>query len=274
METSISISTEQLSIGYRTPSGVRNVENNINLRLKAGELICLIGPNGAGKSTLMKTLAGFIPPLSGDIMIGGKSLASFSGSEIAKTISVVLTERINVENMTVEELVGLGRSPYSDFWGKLSDDDRKVVNDALGIVGIEEFSTRNLSSLSDGERQKAMIAKAIAQETPIIILDEPTAFLDYPSKAEIMLLLKELAYSKGKTILLSTHDLEIALQIADKLLLMDKKYGVTSGATETMVQEGQIDRYFNSPRLHFDKKNHTFRLATTIPGQHGNAMIC
>ncbi len=254
----VSISTESLMIGYRSNKGDRVVEKEISLKLNTGELVCLIGPNGAGKSTLMKTLSGFLPPLAGNVIIENKSLQDYSGVDLAKTISVVLTERINVENMTVKELVGLGRSPYADFWGALSQKDKEVVSESLSLVGITELAERNVRSLSDGERQKTMIAKAIAQETPVIILDEPTAFLDYPSKAEIMILLKSLARSKDKTVFLSTHDLEIALQIADKLILMDSVNGVMAGETLKLAQAGVLNRYFDKGCVRFNSESLRF----------------
>ncbi len=256
----VSISTKSLTIGYRVSAGVRVVGNGINLSLESGELICLVGPNGAGKSTLMKTLSGFLPPLSGEIMIENLPLISYSSLDLAKTVSVVLTERVSVENMTVTDLVGLGRSPYSDFWGSLSDNDKTVVEESLALVGISGLADRNIISLSDGERQKAMIAKAIAQETPIIILDEPTAFLDYPSKAEIMKLLQALAKNKSKTVFLSTHDLEIALQIADKLILMDNEHGVTIGNTADLMENGTLNLYFDRGYVRFDRKTKGFRI--------------
>lgn len=258
---SVSVSAKSLSIGYRSNKGDRVVEENISFSLNSGELICLIGPNGAGKSTLMKTLSGFLPPLSGEIVIGDRDLSSFSNIEMAKTVGVVLTERVNAENMTVEELVGLGRSPYADFWGALSAADKRIVDESLKLVGISDLACRNVVSLSDGERQKAMIAKAIAQETSIIILDEPTAFLDYPSKAEIMKLLKSLAAVKEKTVFLSTHDLEIALQIADKLVLMDKTLGVEVGETAQLAANGSLNRYFDRGCVSFDPSSRRFMIS-------------
>lgn len=257
----VSILAKSLSIGYRAAKSDKVIEDNISFSLQSGELVCLIGPNGAGKSTLMKTLSGFQPPLGGEIVIEGKELSSYSNIEMAKTVGVVLTERVNAENMTVEELVGLGRSPYADFWGALSAADKKIVGEALELVGITELADRYVVSLSDGERQKAMIAKAIAQETPIIILDEPTAFLDYPSKAEIMKLLKSLAATKNKTVFLSTHDLEIALQIADKLILMDRIHGVTAGDTSQLVADGAVGLYFNRGCVNFDAETRRFLIS-------------
>ena len=212
-----------LSIGYRGKHSVKCVADDISQAIHSGELTCLLGENGAGKSTLLRTLSGFLSPLAGEISILGRPLASYKERELATVIGVVLTEKSNLQNMTVRELVGMGRSPYTGFWGRLSADDRRKVDDALSLVGIAALGDRMVQTLSDGERQKVMIAKALAQETPIIFLDEPTAFLDYPSKVEILHLLHRLSREMHKTIFLSTHDLELALQIADRLWLMPRR---------------------------------------------------
>lgn len=202
-----------LSIGY----GKHTVVSDINATLNSGRLTCLLGRNGVGKSTLLRTLAGFIPPIAGEIYIQGTPLERLSHQELAEKISVVLTERMNIRNLTTTELVGLGRTPYTGFWGVLSDEDRKIISNAMQLVGIEQLAERNISSLSDGERQKVMIAKALAQQTPIIILDEPTAFLDFQSKVDTLRLLAQLAHELDKTVFLSIHDIELALQIIDEI---------------------------------------------------------
>ena len=200
---------------------------NLNAALYSGELTALLGRNGAGKSTLMRTLAGFQPPLSGTVEMDGIPLADFKGRDLARKISVVLTEKPALENMDAEALIGLGRAPYTGFWGGLGEEDKKAVERAIDLVGIEDLRKREVSSLSDGERQKVMIAKALAQDTPVIFLDEPTAFLDYPSKVELMKLLGSLAKSEDKTIFVSTHDLEIALHLSDRFWILDKEKGLT-----------------------------------------------
>ena len=215
MQREETIKLDGLSIGYTAKHSVKVVAEGISETINSCELTCLIGENGAGKSTLLRTLSGFLPPLSGEIHIMGKTLKSYRETELAKVIGVVLTEKSNVQNMTVEELVGMGRSPYTGFWGRLRAEDHAKVAEAIDLVGIAELSDRLVQTLSDGERQKVMIAKALAQETPIIFLDEPTAFLDYPSKVEILKLLHKLSSEAGKTIFLSTHDLELALRVAD-----------------------------------------------------------
>ena len=213
------ISLSQLSVGYTLS---HPVISDINLELRSGELACLIGENGIGKSTLLKTLTGFLPKLKGSLLLGNRDIESFSQRELARQVSIVLTQKPDVQNLTIEEIIGLGRSPYTGFFGRLRAEDRKVVDDAIATMGIEKLRGRMIQTLSDGERQKVMIAKALAQETPIILLDEPTAFLDFPSKAETFQSLQRMAHERDKLILLSTHDLELAVRFADRLLEVKK----------------------------------------------------
>ena len=213
------ISLSQLSVGY---SLSHPVISDINLELRSGQLACLIGENGIGKSTLLKTLTGFLPKLKGSLLLGNRDIESFSQRELARQVSIVLTQKPDVQNLTIEEIIGLGRSPYTGFFGRLRTEDRKVVDDAIATMGIEKLRGRMIQTLSDGERQKVMIAKALAQETPIILLDEPTAFLDFPSKAETFQSLQRMAHERDKLILLSTHDLELAVRFADSLLEVKK----------------------------------------------------
>ncbi len=234
------ISLNSLSIGYQQKNNQKVVAENISSVIRPGELTCLIGPNGVGKSTLLRTLSAFQPPLSG---------------EIARLIGVVLTTKPDVQNMTVSELVALGRAPYTGFWGRLNKDDQEVVRQSIQMVGIEELSERMVQTLSDGERQKMMIAKALAQQTPVIYLDEPTAFLDYPSKVEILHLLKKLSRETQKTIFLSTHDLELALQMADTLWLMQPKQPIAIGSPQELASNGSLGQFLNRPGLHFDAQH-------------------
>lgn len=236
-----------LSIGYRGKHSVKTVAEGISDVICSGELTCLFGENGAGKSTLLRTLSGFLPPLDGEIVLLGKPLAAYRERELATVIGVVLTEKSNLQNMTVAELVGMGRSPYTGFWGRLSAADRHTVDDALAMVGIAWLRDRMVQTLSDGERQKVMIAKALAQETPVIFLDEPTAFLDYPSKVEILHLLHRLSQEMGKTIFLSTHDLELALRVADRVWLMSKQDGVKTGSPENLIIDRETGRFHFEP---------------------------
>lgn len=256
------IRTENLSTGYRNSHVNVEVTKKLNASLFSGELTCLLGPNGAGKTTLLKTLSGFIPPIEGTILINGKNIYDYKEKERARIIGIVLTDRISVTNMTVEQLISLGRSPYTGFFGRSSLTDLKIVNEALNLIGISDLRGRSVVTLSDGERQKVLIAKALAQETPIIFLDEPTAFLDYPSKAEIMILLRRLAKEKDKTIFISTHDLELALQITDNVWLLDKKKGLSTGTPSRLAEDGEIGRYFDCEGLYFDKETRLFRITT------------
>lgn len=214
------ITTNRLTVGYR---GHRVVED-ISLSLPCGRLVCLLGPNGAGKSTLLRTLCGFQPPIAGTVTISGSDITTMSAAEVARLVSVVLTDRPLTPSLTAAEMVGMGRAPYTGFWGRLSDDDRRLVSEAMQTVGIAPLATRRMGQLSDGELQKVMIAKALAQHTPVIVLDEPTAFLDYPSKVAVMKTLARLAHDEGKTILMSTHDLELAAQLGDELMEIENKH--------------------------------------------------
>lgn len=214
------ITTNRLTVGYR---GHRVVED-ISLSLPCGRLVCLLGPNGAGKSTFLRTLCGFQPPIAGTVTISGSDITTMSAAEVARLVSVVLTDRPLTPSLTAAEMVGMGRAPYTGFWGRLSDDDRRLVSEAMQTVGIAPLATRRMGRLSDGERQKVMIAKALAQHTPVIVLDEPTAFLDYPSKVAVMKTLARLAHDEGKTILMSTHDLELAAQLGDELMEIENKH--------------------------------------------------
>ena len=223
------ISLSQLSVGYTLS---HPVISDINLELRSGQLACLIGENGIGKSTLLKTLTGFLPKLKGSLLLGNRDIESFSQRELARQVSIVLTQKPDVQNLTIEEIIGLGRSPYTGFFGRLRAEDRKVVDDAIATMGIEKLRGRMIQTLSDGERQKVMIAKALAQETPVILLDEPTAFLDFPSKAETFQSLQRMAHERDKLILLSTHDLELAVRFADSLLEVKKGTLQTVSASE------------------------------------------
>jgi len=272
-ETTILI--QNLSTGYRNKKNVHEVTHHINATINSGELTCLLGTNGIGKSTLLRTLSAFLPPLGGKILIQGTSLTDYSDRQLSKLIGMVLTDRITLRNMTVEELVGMGRSPYTGFWGSLSKNDQKIVNESLLLVKIDKLKHRMVHTLSDGERQKVMIAKTLAQQTPIIFLDEPTAFLDFPSKVEIMKLLHYLACSIDKTIFMSTHDLELALQIADKIWLMDGETGVISGTPEDLAIDGSLSHFFSRKGIVFDMESGLFRIDNEFKDQirlvgHGN----
>lgn len=258
MKHDITIDIRNLVTGYSPGRDPNVVTCGISASLRSGELTCLLGPNGVGKSTLLKTLSSFLPPLDGDITLLGRPLRSYSNTARSRLIGVVLTDRVSLDNMSARELAGLGRTPYTGFWGRLSADDKAIVDEALELVGISGLADRMVDTLSDGERQKVMIAKALVQQTPVIFLDEPTAFLDYPSKVELMQLLLSLSRDHGKTIFMSTHDIELALLTADKVWLIDKPHGVATGTPEDLALDGSLARYFERDGVKFDMSTGMF----------------
>ncbi|CCZ80709.1 ABC transporter ATP-binding protein [Odoribacter laneus] len=260
MNKQATLSIRDLSIGYKTKGNQKIVAQHLNSVIYNQELTCLLGANGVGKSTLLRTLSAFQPKLAGTIDLLGKEVSSYSDKELSTLLGIVLTEKCDIRNMSVTELVGMGRSPYTGFWGKLSPADKQIVANAIDTVNIRPLAHRLTHTLSDGERQKVMIAKALAQQTPIIILDEPTAFLDFPSKVEIMQLLHRLSRESHKTIFLSTHDLELALQIADKIWLMDKVNGLTTGTPEDLALNGHLSHFFARKGITFDLETGLFRI--------------
>lgn len=254
------IRIEHLTIGYREKKRAKAIAGPLSAEISKGELTCLLGENGAGKSTLLRTLSAFQPKLSGNIYMGDKKLEEYSDRQLARLVSVVLTEKCDIRNISVTDLIGMGRSPYTGFWGVLGKEDHTIIDHAIRTVGIGHLAHRMVHALSDGERQKVMIAKALAQETPVILLDEPTAFLDFPSKVETMRLLLRLSREEGKTIFLSTHDLELALQVADKLWLMNSAKGVTVGSPEDLALDGSLERFFARKGVGFDEDTGLFRI--------------
>ncbi len=255
------LKVNNLSVGYDVNS--IPLHSDINVEVKEGEFICLLGPNGAGKSTLIKTLSGFLKPIKGTVYYGDKDLNSLQESVVSKMVSVVLTDRIQIQNLTVFELVSLGRTPYTGFFGKLTSKDTDIINKAIEEVGLSDFRYKCIDKMSDGERQKVMIAKALVQETPFIILDEPTAFLDLPAKLEIMQLLKRLSCEKGRGILLSTHDLEMALQIADKIWLLAQGKKLKVGIPEDLVLSNDFKTFFEREGIVFDNYSGSFKYHRT-----------
>ena len=293
---------KDLSIGYTAKGSEKVVASGLNAAINSGELTCLLGQNGIGKSTLLRTLSAFQPALGGDILLnidpplspprgtplripqgevwkGLRPLSSLTSQLLSRLIGVVLTEKLTIKNMTAEELVGMGRAPYTGFWGRLTEEDHQVVREAIRLVGIESLAQRMIQTLSDGERQKVMIAKALAQQTPIIYLDEPTAFLDYPSKVEMMQLLRRLAVQEQKTICLSTHDVELSLQVADCIWLMETptkpplggdgggsplgetEGGLHVGTPHQLAEQGALSRFIEREGITFDRATLTPRIS-------------
>ena len=234
-----SITLRNLSVGYQQARRTSTIVlAGLNATLRSGRLTCLVGANGIGKSTLLRTLAAFQPPLAGQMLYLADAkpapldIATLSQAQLAQLVSVVLTAKPSVENLSVEQIVGLGRSPYTNIWGTLKAEDHRVVEWAMDVVGITNLRQRMVQTLSDGERQKMMIAKALAQDTPVMLLDEPTAFLDYKSKVEMLALLSRLAHETNKMVLLSTHDLEQAVHTADALWVVTKAQQATNKPQE------------------------------------------
>ena len=254
MQREAAIQTFSLAIGYNVRGGRRIVHPSLDLALYPGELTCLLGRNGAGKSTLLRTLCGLQPSLGGEVFIGGKPLRACSPAELSSRVGVVLTDRTQAGGITVYDLVSLGRYPHTGFFGSLREADHAKVREAIAAVGLAGKEERHVAELSDGERQKAFIAKVLAQECPIILLDEPTAFLDVTSRMETMITLRRLAHREGKAILLSTHDLDTALQLADKLWLQsaDPAEAMICGTPDQLVGNGALARFFGSGTLRFD----------------------
>lgn len=241
-----------LQLGY-SQEGVRKpLLENLNFQLVAGELTCLLGPNGVGKSTLIKAILGEISPWEGRLLLEQKLLSSYTIQDRAKHIAVVLTDPIYPGNLTVGQLVALGRTPHTNWLGELGDTDRVLVEKALADTHIGYLRDARLGELSDGQRQKAMIARALAQDGSVIVLDEPTAHLDLVNRLEIMSLLHEISRSQGKAILVVTHDLDIALETADRFWLLNCGIPLLSGTPEDLVLSGQIQALFPSDRYRFN----------------------
>jgi len=250
------VELKNVSVGYNQ---LKPVLSNINLEAKQGELIAVIGSNGSGKSTLLRSIANLLTPTKGNILINNKELELWTRREFAKTLSFVSTELLNVNNLKVEDLISLGRFSYTNWLGKLKENDKEIVNKAIRQTGLEEFKNRFFTALSDGEKQRVMIARTLAQNTDLIILDEPTAFLDLPNKFEIIHLLHDLSRTENKTIIFSIHDLNIAIKNVDKIWLIDKKT-IHVGAPEDLVLNNSFTKAFDKRNLMFDVLSGEFNM--------------
>lgn len=239
-----------LAIGYRKGRRVNVVAEDITATLESGELVALIGRNGAGKSTLLRTLSAYIAPIQGNALYNGSSVAEMTQTEIARQISVVLTESVK-SAMTVRELVSMGRVPHTNFIGHMTHKDKQAVDRALNTMGVASLEQRSIETLSDGERQKCMIAKALAQETPLMLLDEPTAFLDFGSKVGLYKRLKALSRDENKAILVSTHDLELALKLADRLWIMNNGK-LFAGTADELASNGALQEFVGDTDIKYN----------------------
>lgn len=254
------IQTQALTIGYHDKHQQRRVQEALTLQVYRGEMVGLIGPNGCGKSTLLRTLLGLQPALEGQIYIDQAPLEQQSLAKRARLVAAVLTDPIEIEHFTVKEMVALGRNPYTNWLGKLSVQDQLRVDEALQQVHMESYAQRPISSLSDGEKQRVLIAKALVQDTPAILLDEPTAHLDLPNRVDIMILLQQLARETHKAIIISTHELDLAIQTSDKLWLMTPQKGVAVGTPEDLILSQRLQKVFENPRYVFDNEMGGFML--------------
>ncbi|SFJ18976.1 ABC transporter ATP-binding protein [Olleya namhaensis] len=253
------LKTENLTIGYTSKKEDTIVASNITIALKKGELVGLVGGNGIGKSTLLKTLTKVQSPINGAVFINEKQLKTFSNLELAKTLSLVLTEPIAAKNLTVFELVALGRQPYTNWVGNLSDKDLEIINKAIDQTTIADLKHKKCFELSDGQLQKVMIARALAQDTDLIILDEPTSHLDMYHKAYILKLLQKLAKDTGKTILFSSHEIDLAIQLCDSMIVMSEQ-GIVSDTPCNLIEKGAFSKLFPEDMIVFDEKTGSFRV--------------
>ncbi|WP_299116338.1 ABC transporter ATP-binding protein [uncultured Winogradskyella sp.] len=255
----IILKAENLSIGYKTKKAKFIVASNINFELQQGQLIGLVGANGIGKSTLLRTLIKVQPTLSGSILLNGNVLESINTLDLAKQLSIVLTEPLSSKNLTVYELVALGRHPYTNWIGNLTKNDADVINNALDLVNISGLKDKRCYELSDGQLQKVMLARALAQDTDIIVLDEPTTHLDMYHKAYILKLLQKLTKETGKTILFSSHEIDLAIQLCDSMIVM-KADKVIYNAPCNLISSGVFESLFPKDLIAFDSKTGSFRV--------------
>ncbi|WP_339917706.1 ABC transporter ATP-binding protein [Yeosuana marina] len=258
-KNNIILNTENLSIGYASKKERTIIGSNININLNRGELIGLIGANGIGKSTLLRTLTNVQKPLEGTVKINDKSLHKYDAIDLAKVLSLVLTEAVSSKNLSVFELVALGRQPYTNWVGSLSEYDMNKVDEALKLINITHLKHKNCFELSDGQLQKAMIARALAQDTDMIILDEPTTHLDMYHKAYILKLLQKLTQETGKTILFSSHEIDLAIQLCDTVVVMTND-GVVSDQPCNLIADGVFNSLFPKDLIVFDKKTGSFKV--------------
>ena len=251
----MSISLRHITLAY----GRRTLLEEVSAEFAPRSLTALIGRNGTGKSTLLRAIAGLNPAAKGDVCLCGRPLAELAPQQRAATVSFVTTERVRIANLACEDVVALGRAPYTNWIGRLREEDRQIVHRALEQVGMGAFARKTMDRMSDGECQRVMIARALAQDTPVILLDEPTAFLDLPNRYELAILLRRLAHEERKCILFSTHDLDIALSLCDAVALIDTPQLHLLPADE-MVRSGWIERLFAEENACFDAATRTVRL--------------
>jgi iron complex transport system ATP-binding protein len=256
------IKASNLSIGYTSKKDILTVAHNLQIKLTAGNMVCLLGKNGIGKSTLLRTLTKVQPALNGEILINNSKLENLTNNELAKTLSLVLTERLPDSSLTVFELVALGRQPFTNWIGYLTNEDMEIIQLAFKKTNTKHLMDSKCYELSDGQLQKVLIARALAQNTPIIVLDEPTAHLDLHHTVNTFSLLKNLASEFNKTIIISTHEVNLALQLADELWLMSPSKFV-SGKTKELIEKNELDKLFDSKLINFNKSLKQFTISNS-----------
>lgn len=253
------LSTSNLGIGYKTKSRTTIVAENLNLNLQVGKLIALIGANGIGKSTLLKTITGIQKPLSGTVSLNEKNIHELDSLSLAQNLSLVLTEKLPPSNLTVFELIALGRQPYTNWIGKLTEHDIAKVNEAMELTQISYLATKKHYEISDGQLQKVMVARALAQDTPLIILDEPTTHLDLLHKVALFKLLKKLTQETEKCILFSTHDIDMAIQLSDEIIIMTPE-NVVQDQPCNLIMKGSFNTLFKDEHIVFDTEKGKFTI--------------
>ena len=251
------LTTSNLSVGYSSKKEIKTIATNINLNLKKGELIALIGANGIGKSTLLRTLIGIQPPLSGNVVLNGKNINEYDSISFAQNLSIVLTEKLPPSNLTVFEIIALGRQPYTNWLGNLSDNDISKINEAMELTQITSLAEKKHDEISDGQLQNVLVARALAQDTPLIILDEPTTHLDLLHKISLFKLLKKLAKETKKCILFSTHDIDMAIQISDEMIIMTDE-NVVQDQPCNFISKGNFETLFKNEHIAFDREKGKF----------------
>jgi iron complex transport system ATP-binding protein len=251
------LTTSNLSVGYSSKKEIKTIATHINLNLKKGELIALIGANGIGKSTLLRTLIGIQPPLSGNIILNGININEYDSISFAQNLSIVLTEKLPPSNLTVFEIIALGRQPYTNWFGNLSDNDISKINEAMELTQITSLAEKKHYEISDGQLQKVLVARALAQDTPLIILDEPTTHLDLLHKVSLFKLLKKLSKENNKCILFSTHDIDMAIQISDEMIIMTDE-NVVQDQPCNFISKGNFETLFKNEHIAFDREKGKF----------------
>ncbi|MCL9809031.1 ABC transporter ATP-binding protein [Flavobacterium luminosum] len=249
--------TTDLAIGYHTKKDKTVIAQNIHLELSEGKLITLIGANGVGKSTLLRTITGIQKPLAGEVILKDKNISAYDLVKLAQNLSVVLTEKLPPSNLTIYELVALGRQPYTNWVGKLAPEDLEKVMTAIELTNIQEIAHKKHYEISDGQLQKVLVSRALAQDTPLIILDEPTTHLDLHHKVSLFKLLKKLSQEMGKCILFSTHDIDLAIQLSDEMIVMTKD-NITQDEPCKLIEKGVFNSLFEDEAIVFDREKGKF----------------